>query len=220
MKSVQLDKLRNTVEEARQKAKLEAEKVKNLILEKRQREAQEIRAQRVLNAEKIITAKVQHVDSQRAKSLKVKEAEERSGNKIKQYHQIKAELTRQERAKEIFAEEEKINQKEKEVQKLGLQEDAMLQVLAKAEENEDRAQTEYHDISKLPVNELVTKYGFYLKPGQSGPASPNKSITDADNTLHAKSLSYSHIQMHSAKSSKFFSATLKPREGIKRSLFN
>ncbi len=218
MKAVQLDKLRNTVEEARHKAKLDVEKVKNLVLEKRIREAQEIRAQRILNSEKIITAKVQHVDGQRAKSLKVKEAEERSVNKIQQYHQIKSELMRQERAKEIFAEEEKINQKEKEVQKLGLQEDVMLQVLVKAEENEDRAQTEYNDISKLPVNELVTKYGFYLKPGQSGPTSPNKSVTDVDKSLHAKSVSYSHI--HSAKSSKFFSATLKPREGIKRSIFN
>jgi len=219
LKTIHLSKLRNTVEEARHKAKLEVEKTKNLVIEKRRREAEEIRAQRIIHAEKIIIAKNQHIDGQRAKSLKVKEAEEKSVAKIQQYHQVKSELMRHERAKEIQAEEERILLKEREVQKLGLQEDVMLQVLTKAEENEDRAQTEYNDISKLPVNELVTKYGFYLKAPQSGHVSPNKSITDTEN-LHAKSLSYSHTPLHSAKSSKFFSATLKPREPIKRSLFN
>jgi len=177
----ELSKLRKAIFEAKQKNKSETERVKNLVTERRLREAQEVRLQKLLNEEKITSARLKHIESQKAKSQKVRDLEEAAGVKVKEYHKIKAEMMKSEREKLIKEEEDRIWQKELEIQKLGYQEDVMLDLLSKAENSETRAKTEYEEISTLPVDDLATRYNYYLKTEGGEKKSPSKPSSDSQN---------------------------------------
>lgn len=171
--------------ESRAKAQSEAKKVQAMIQERRKKEAEAIRLQRIQNQEKIFQAKFEHADLMKGKAQKVKEMEEKSAIKINEYHQVKADIMREERERLIREEEERILQKERELEKLNIQEDMMLEMLNKAENRENRAITEYEDISSLPVEDLATKYSIYLntetstKPFHTKTASMNYSTTNS-----------------------------------------
>jgi len=203
--------------EAKEKQKKEAEKIKIMIAEKKRREAQEIRQQRVTNEEKIVQAKNQHIESQKGRSLKVKQSESASALKIKEYYLVKAEMMREDREKMIREEEERILQKEREVQKLSMREDAMLSALYKAQDSENTAFTEYEEISKLPLEEVASKYNYYLKT-DDGSKSSKKWPSD-QSPIHGKSLSFvsGSLTNHQPKSAKLVPLTLKSQELMKQS---
>jgi len=159
----EVDQLRKTVEQARTKAQNNAAKIQDLILQQRRKEAQAIREQRLLNEEKIGQAKQQHVEKQKVKSLKVKQEEEMALEKIKEYYKVKEELMKEERDKHIRDEEERILEKEVEIQRLVEEEERRLDQLNRAEDDETQAKTEYDDISKLPTESLAEKYSSFLR---------------------------------------------------------
>ena len=211
MKVNELSKLKKAIVEAKQKNKSETERVKNLVIEKRLREAQEIRMQKLINEEKISSARLKHIENQKVRSQKVRDLEDAAVAKVKEYHKIKAELMKSEREKLIKEEEDRIWQKELEIQKLGLQEDFMLDLLAKAENTESRAKTEYEEISTLPVEDLATKYNYYLKTGGGEKKSPTKPSGDSIN----KSNFYSSSPNNNSRGAKVLPLSLKSYEALK-----
>jgi len=214
LKARDYDQVRQVVLESKEKAKQEAERIKKLIEEKKRREAQEVRKQRLENEEKIIQAKNQHIQAQKVRSLKVKQAESSSALKIKEYHSVKAELLREEREKMVREEEERILQKEREVQKLSMREDAMLEALYKAQDSENTALTEYEEISKLPLDEVASKYTYYLKTDNGGLSSKK---WPSDTSPRGKSMSFVSGSFIQPKSAKLLPLTLKSQEVMKQS---
>lgn len=158
-----MEVLRNNVNQVRAKQQAEAAKTWDLLMEQRKKEAQAIREQRLANQAKIVEAKVEHINKQKIKSNKVKELEEKAAMRVKEYHKIKEEMMREERERLVREEEERILEKEREIELLAREEDARLERLNKAEEDETQALNQYDEISKLPIDNLAEKYSYYLK---------------------------------------------------------
>ncbi len=177
---------------------MEAEKIKTLIAEKKRKEAEEIRKQRINNEARIVQAKIQHNEDQKLKSQKVKIAESSSAVKIKEYYQVKAEIIREERERMLLEEEARIMEKEKEIEKLGKREDVLLQNVNDALDNENKAQCEFEDISTKPVEELTEKYYSYVNTEHNYSTSKKWPINTSPN--QDKSMSFHGWNMNKSKS--------------------